>query len=47
MCCVDQLNPPSKERIQQAAEDWAADRFPAVTGEHERIPLPERKWSSS
>ncbi len=37
----------SKERIQQAAEDWAADRFPAVPGEHERIPLPERKWSSS
>lgn len=35
------------ERIAQAAQDWAADRFPAVPGEHERIPLPERKWSSS
>lgn len=33
----------SKERIAQAAEDWAADRFPAVPGEHERIALPERK----
>jgi redox-sensitive bicupin YhaK (pirin superfamily) len=29
-----------KERIQQAAEDWAAGRFDAVPGETEFIPLP-------
>jgi redox-sensitive bicupin YhaK (pirin superfamily) len=31
----------SKERIEQAKRDWAEDRFPAVPGETERIPLPE------
>ena len=31
-----------KERIVQAADDWAAARFPAVPGETEFIPLPER-----
>jgi redox-sensitive bicupin YhaK (pirin superfamily) len=31
-----------KERIAQAAEDWKAGRFPAVPGETEFIPLPER-----
>lgn len=30
-----------KERIVQAANDWAAGRFPAVPGETEFIPLPE------
>jgi redox-sensitive bicupin YhaK (pirin superfamily) len=29
-----------KERIRQAAEDWKAQRFPAVPGETEFIPLP-------
>jgi Pirin-related protein len=32
----------SPERIEQARADWAAGRFPAVPGEHEFIPLPER-----
>jgi redox-sensitive bicupin YhaK (pirin superfamily) len=32
-----------KERIAQAADDWAAQRFPAVPGETEFIPLPERR----
>ncbi|MBL8306858.1 MAG: pirin family protein [Rubrivivax sp.] len=32
-----------KERIVQAADDWAAGRFPAVPGETEFIPLPERR----
>ena len=32
----------SKERIDQAADDWQAGRFPAVPGETEVIPLPER-----
>ncbi len=32
-----------KERLLQAAEDWAAQRFPAVPGETEFIPLPERR----
>ncbi len=32
-----------RERIVQAADDWAAERFDAVPGEHERIPLPETK----
>jgi hypothetical protein len=32
-----------KERLQQAAEDWAAQRFPAVPGEQEFIPSPAFK----
>lgn len=32
-----------KERIVQAADDWAAQRFPKVPGETEFIPLPERR----
>jgi hypothetical protein len=32
-----------KERIEQAADDWAAGRFPVVPGETEFIPLPERR----
>ncbi len=32
-----------KERIVQAADDWAAGRFPAVPGETEFIPLPDRR----
>jgi redox-sensitive bicupin YhaK (pirin superfamily) len=32
-----------KERIVQAADDWAAMRFPPVPGETEFIPLPERR----
>ena len=32
----------SRERIVQAADDWAAERFATVPGETERIPLPER-----
>ncbi len=32
-----------KDRIVQAADDWAAGRFPAVPGETEFIPLPERR----
>jgi redox-sensitive bicupin YhaK (pirin superfamily) len=31
-----------KERIEQAADDWAAGRFPGVPGETEFIPLPPR-----
>ena len=32
----------SKERIEQAKQDWKRDRFGvAVPGEHEFIPLPE------
>jgi redox-sensitive bicupin YhaK (pirin superfamily) len=31
-----------RERIEQAAEDWKAGRFPRVPGETEFIPLPER-----
>jgi redox-sensitive bicupin YhaK (pirin superfamily) len=31
----------SKERIEQAKDDWRAGRFPAVPDETERIPLPE------
>jgi redox-sensitive bicupin YhaK (pirin superfamily) len=34
-----------KERIAQAAGDWAAGRFDAVPGETEFIPLPEAKFS--
>jgi len=32
-----------KDRIAGAADDWAAGRFPAVPGETEFIPLPERR----
>jgi redox-sensitive bicupin YhaK (pirin superfamily) len=32
-----------RERIAQAADDWAAGRFPPVPGETEFIPLPERR----
>ncbi|MBV8657666.1 MAG: pirin family protein, partial [Burkholderiales bacterium] len=32
----------SKERIEEAKQRWREDRFPAVPGETERIPLPER-----
>ena len=32
-----------KERIVKAADDWAAQRFDAVPGETEFIPLPERR----
>ena len=32
-----------KERIVQAADDWQAQRFPAVPGETEFMPLPERR----
>ena len=32
-----------RERIVQAADDWAAQRFAAVPGETEFIPLPERR----
>ncbi len=32
-----------KERIVQAADDWAAGRFASVPGETEFIPLPERR----
>jgi redox-sensitive bicupin YhaK (pirin superfamily) len=31
----------SKERIEQAKEDWKTDRFAHVPNEHEFIPLPE------
>ena len=30
----------SRERIEQAKADWAAERFPPVPGDPERIPLP-------
>jgi redox-sensitive bicupin YhaK (pirin superfamily) len=32
-----------RERLRQAADDWAAQRFPAVPGETGFIPLPERR----
>ena len=32
-----------KERIVQAADDWAAQRFEPVPGETERIPLPDQR----
>ncbi|MFK3649925.1 pirin family protein [Lysobacter enzymogenes] len=32
----------SRERIEQAKQDWAAGRFGQIPGEHEFIPLPER-----
>jgi hypothetical protein len=31
-----------EDRIRQAAEDWRAGRFPAVPGETEFIPLPDK-----
>jgi redox-sensitive bicupin YhaK (pirin superfamily) len=31
------------ERIAQAADEWAAQRFSSVPGEIEFIPLPERR----
>ena len=31
----------SRERLQQAKEDWRAGRFPPVPGEHDFIPLPD------
>ena len=31
----------SKERIEQAKDDWASGRFEGVPGESEFIPLPE------
>jgi redox-sensitive bicupin YhaK (pirin superfamily) len=31
----------SKERIEQAKEDWKSGRFAHVPNEHEFIPLPE------
>jgi redox-sensitive bicupin YhaK (pirin superfamily) len=32
-----------KDRIEQAAEDWRMQRFPGVPGEHDFIPLPDRR----
>jgi redox-sensitive bicupin YhaK (pirin superfamily) len=34
-----------KERIAQAADDWAAGRFPSVPGETEFIPLPQQRFA--
>jgi hypothetical protein len=34
-----------KERILQASEDWQAQRFAAVPGEHEFIPLPPTRFT--
>jgi redox-sensitive bicupin YhaK (pirin superfamily) len=31
----------SRDRIEQAKADWRAERFPAVPGDSERIPLPD------
>ena len=31
----------SKERIEQAKQDWKTGRFAPVPGEHEFIPMPE------
>jgi hypothetical protein len=31
----------SRERIEQAAEDWNERRFPGIVGEDEFIPLPD------
>jgi len=33
----------SKERLQQAKEDWKAQRFPKIEGEVDFVPYPERK----
>ncbi len=35
-----------KERILQASDDWAAQRFPAVPGETEFIPLPPTRFTA-
>jgi redox-sensitive bicupin YhaK (pirin superfamily) len=35
----------SKERLQQAADDWEALKFPPVPGDDERIPLPKKPGS--
>jgi hypothetical protein len=32
----------SAERIERAKLDWREDRFAAVPGDDERIPLPDR-----
>ena len=32
----------SRERIEQAAEDWRERRFPGIIGESEFIPLPDK-----
>ena len=38
----------SRERIEQAKEDWTAGRFPIVPGDAEEfIPLPERPQTVS
>jgi redox-sensitive bicupin YhaK (pirin superfamily) len=37
----------SKERIEQAKEDWRQNRFPTIAGETEFIPLPPDPPSSS
>jgi len=34
----------SKERIEQAKQDWKTGRFAAVPQEHEFIPLPELSY---
>lgn len=34
----------SRERIEQAKEDWRQGRFDRVPGESERIPLPGEQW---
>lgn len=34
----------SRDRIEQAKEDWRNDRFAHVPGESERIPLPGEQW---
>lgn len=33
----------SKDRIEQAKQDWKDDKFPRVPGETERVPLPDPK----
>ena len=38
----------SRERIEQAKEDWRAGRFPIVPGDEEEfIPLPEKPMTVS
>jgi redox-sensitive bicupin YhaK (pirin superfamily) len=42
----DQMGPAvssSRERMEQAKEDWREGRFPPVPGETEFIPLPEEE----
>lgn len=34
----------SRERIEQAKDDWRNNRFASVPGEKERIPLPGEQW---